>query len=206
MTLGELAAMLNAERGIGARLTVIPMQNYRRRMWYDETGLVWTNPSPNLRSTDEATLYAAVGMIEGANVSVGRGTPSPFEVVGAPWLDGDRLTRYLRDRGIAGVHFEPAEFRPDADRYARQICRGVRIMVTDRARFDAAALGLELAAALHRLYPDRFELDATRQLVGSPVVFEALKSGTDPRGLPALWRSDLHAFNAIRAKYLLYPY
>jgi len=206
MTLGELAAMLNSERGIGARLTVIPMRNYHRRMWYDETGLVWTNPSPNLRSTDEATLYAAVGLIEGANVSVGRGTPSPFEVVGAPWLDGDHLTHYLLDRGIAGVHFEPVEFRPDADRYSGQLCRGVRIKVTDRARFDAASLGLELAAALHRLYPERFELDATRQLVGSPVVFEALKSGTDPRGLPALWRSKLHAFNAIRAKYLLYPY
>lgn len=206
MTIGELARMLNAERGIGARLTVVPMGNYRRRLWYDETGLAWINPSPNLRSVDEATLYAGVGLIEGANVSVGRGTPSPFEVVGAPWLEADRFASYLASRGIAGIHVEPAEFTPEADRYAGQLCRGVRLKLTDRTRFDAAALGLELAAALHRLYPEKFTLDATRSLIGSPAVFDALKSGTDPRDLPALWKSELRAFRAVRAKYLLYPY
>lgn len=206
MTIGELARMFNAELGIGAKLTVVPMQSYARRLWYDETGLAWANPSPNLRSVDEATLYAGVGLIEGANVSVGRGTPSPFELVGAPWIDGARLAGYLHDRGIAGVRFESVEFTPEADVFARQTCRGVRIVLTDRAHLDAAALGLELAAALHRLYPDQFRLEGTRQLIGSPAVFEALKSGTDPRELPALWKNELRAFRAVRAKYLLYPY
>lgn len=206
MTLGELAAMFNTELAIGARLSVIPMQNYGRSMWYDETRLAWTSPSPNLKSINEATLYAGVGLIEGANVSVGRGTPSPFEVVGAPWLNGDRLTHYLRSRRIAGVEFKPTQFTPDSDRYVGQICHGIGITLTDRAQFNAAALGLELAAALHRLYPERFDLDATRQLIGAPIVFEALKAGRDPRELPALWKSELDSFRAVRAKYLLYTY
>ncbi len=206
MTIGELARMFNGELGIGARLTVVPMQGYRRRLWYDETGLTWASPSPNLRSIGETTLYAGIGLIEGANVSVGRGTATPFELVGAPWLDGHRLASYLQDRGVAGVSFEPAEFTPETDRYAGQICRGVRVMLTDRTRLDAAALGLEFAAALHRLYSGKFDLAATRQLVGSPTVFDALKSGADPRELPALWKSELRAFRAVRAKYLLYPY
>ena len=206
MTIGELARMFNAELGIGARLTVVPMQDYRRRLWYDETGLTWVDPSPNLRSVGEASLYAGVGLIEGANVSVGRGTASPFELVGAPWINGEYLATYLASRGIAGVHFERVEFTPEGDRYAGHLCRGVRIMLTDRAHFDAATLGLELAAALHRLYPERFELDATRGLVGSQVVFDALKSGTDPRDLYPLWKAQLRGFLAVRAKYLLYPY
>ena len=204
MTIGELARMFNAE--LGARLTVIPMENYRRRLWYDETGLTWVSPSPNLRTVDEAGLYAGVGVIEGANISVGRGTASPFELVGAPWLDGERLASYLATRGIAGVRFERAEFTPEADRYAGQLCRGARLTLTDRAHFDAAMLGLELAAALHRLYPERFELNATRQLIGSQTVFDALKSGSDPRDLYPLWKAQLRAFRAVRAKYLLYPY
>ncbi len=206
MTLGELATMFNAERNIGAKLTVIAMQNYGRHMWFDETGLDWANPSPNLRSVVEATLYPGVGMIEGANVSVGRGTASPFEVVGAPWIDGRRLARYLQRRRIAGVRFARARFQPDSDRYAGETCDGVRISLTDRTRLDAAALGLELAAALHRLFPDRFAIDATRELIGSPPVFDALKSGQDPRALVALWMPDLDKFRALRAKYLLYTY
>ena len=119
MTLGELARLFNGEERIGAHLTVIPMQGYQRRMRDDQTGLAWINPSPNLRSVDEATLYAGVGLIEGANVSVGRGTSSPFELIGAPWIDGTDLAHYLIRRGICGVLFEATRFTPDADRYAR---------------------------------------------------------------------------------------
>jgi uncharacterized protein YbbC (DUF1343 family) len=206
MTIGELAGMFNAELGIGARLTVVPMRNYRRRLWYDETGLTWISPSPNLRTVDEAGLYAGVGLIEGANVSVGRGTASPFELIGAPWINEEYLASYLAGRGIVGVHFDRVEFTPEVDRYAGHLCRGVRLSLTDRAHFDAAALGLELAAALHRLYPDRFDLNATRQLIGSQAVFDAVKSGADPRELYPLWKAQLRAFRAVRAKYLLYPY
>jgi uncharacterized protein YbbC (DUF1343 family) len=206
MTLGELAAMFNAELGIGAQLSIIPMQNYGRSMWYDYTGLAWRSPSPNLKSIDAATLYAGVGLVEGANVSVGRGTDSPFGLIGAPWLDAGLLTRYLRKRTIAGIRFEPARFTPAIDRYAGQICNGTRIVLTDRARFDAAALGLELISALHQLYPKRFDINATRQLVGSESVFNALKVGSDPREMPALWKAELDSFGTVRAKYLLYSY
>jgi uncharacterized protein YbbC (DUF1343 family) len=204
MTLGELATMFNVEGAIGARLTVVPMRGYRRDMWFDETGLAWTPPSPNLRSGVEAILYPGVGLVEGANVSVGRGTPTPFELVGAPWIDGKRLADYLHGRAIAGLRIEPAEFTPEADLYAGQPCNGARLTLTNHWRYDAASLGLELAAALAALYPDHFDLEGTRQLIGSHRVFAALKSGTDPRDLAKLWQPDLTAFRAIRAKYLIY--
>lgn len=205
MTLGELAMLFNAEQRIGARLTVVPMAGYRRSMWYDQTGLRWVNPSPNLRSVDEATLYPGVGLVEGANVSVGRGTSTPFELIGAPWVDGARLAAYLTRRDIGGVRFEPTNFTPDADRYAGRDCQGVHITLTDRANLDVARLGVELAAAFHRLYPGQFRLDAILPLIGSSKVLAALASGADPRTLSSLWHSELSAFEIVRAKYLLYP-
>jgi uncharacterized protein YbbC (DUF1343 family) len=205
MTLGELALLFNAEQRIGARLTVVPMAGYRRSMWYDQTGLSWVNPSPNLRSVDEATLYPGVGLIEGANVSVGRGTSTPFEIIGAPWVDGARLAAYLTRRNIGGVRFEPTNFTPAADRYAGRDCQGVHITLTDRANLDVARLGIELAAAFHRLYPAQFRLDATLSLIGSSKVLAALASGADPRTVFGLWHSELSAFEVVRAKYLLYP-
>lgn len=205
MTLGELARLYNGERQIGARLTVIPMQRYERAMWYDQTGLAWVHPSPNLRSVDEATLYAGVGLIEGANVSVGRGTSSPFELLGAPWIDGPGLTRYLTQRGVRGVRFEPVQFTPDADRYADLMCHGVRIILTDRTALDVARLGLELAAALYRLYPTRFRLNATLSLMGSRKVLAAIASGVDPQDVISSWHTELSAFENVRLRYLLYP-
>ena len=205
MTLGELARLFNAEQRIGAQLAVVPMAGYQRSMWYDQTGLAWINPSPNLRSVNEATLYPGVGMIEGANVSVGRGTSVPFELIGAPWVDGARLAGYLTQRHIGGVRFEPTDFTPDADRYVGRDCHGVRITLTDRAQLDVALLGVELAAALHHLYPTQFQLEATRSLIGSDKVLTAIASGTDPRTVSALWHGELSAFAAVRAKYLLYP-
>jgi uncharacterized protein YbbC (DUF1343 family)/CubicO group peptidase (beta-lactamase class C family) len=205
MTLGELATLFNAEYRIGAKLTVIPMRGYRRRMWYDETGLPWVNPSPNLRSVDEATLYGGVGLIEGANISVGRGTASPFELVGAPWIDGATFTHYLTHRGIRGVRFEPVQFIPGADRYAALTCQGVRVILTDRANLDLALLGLELAAALYRLYPSQFRLEATLPLIGSRKVLTAIASDVDPRDVMTSWQTELTTFENLRLKYLLYP-
>jgi uncharacterized protein YbbC (DUF1343 family) len=204
MTLGEMESMFNTEGAIHAKLTVVPMQGYRRGMWFDQTGLSWVAPSPNLRTPDEATLYSGVGIVEGANVSVGRGTSTPFELAGAPWIDGKVLADYLFARAIPGLRIEPADFTPTGDIYAGKDCHGVRLTLTDRARYDAASLGLELAAALEKLYPDRFDIDGSRQLIGSVRVFSALKAGIDPRYLPALWRSDLEAFRETRAKYLIY--
>jgi uncharacterized protein YbbC (DUF1343 family) len=204
MTLGELAAMFNAEDGIGARLTVIPMQGYRRDLWYDQTGLAWVAPSPNLRSPLAAILYAGVGMIEGANVSVGRGTPTPFELLGAPWINGKALAETLNRRAVPGVRFRATRFRPTLDPYRGRLCQGVRIILADRTGFDAGRLGLELAQSLYRLHSDRFDLAATASLIGSDSLVSAVASGASPQRLEAEWQPDLRAFGVLRDKYLLY--
>ena len=204
MTVGELAHLFNKERAIGAKLHVVPMQGYSREAWFDQTGLGWVNPSPNLRSLTQAILYPGVGMIESANVSVGRGTDTPFEIIGAPWIDRDRLARYLSGRRLAGIVFEPVSFTPNASPYAHQRCGGVRFKVTDRAALDVAALGVELAAALYRLYPGKFLIDKTVGMVGSRQVIRAIKNGDDPRAIEGRWQPGLEAFGRLRARYLLY--
>jgi uncharacterized protein YbbC (DUF1343 family)/CubicO group peptidase (beta-lactamase class C family) len=204
MTPGELAQLFNRECHIGVRLQVVPLKGYRRENWFDETGLPWVNPSPNLRSLTQATLYAAVGLVESANVSVGRGTPTPFEVVGAPWISGPRLASYLNGRHIPGVAFEPVVFVPHADRCEGRGCQGVRLKLTDRNALDGPALGVELAAALYRLYPGEFQIDRILGMLGSREVLGALKRGVDPREIKRRWEQDLERFRRQRARYLLY--
>jgi uncharacterized protein YbbC (DUF1343 family)/CubicO group peptidase (beta-lactamase class C family) len=204
MTVGELAQLFNKEKAIGAKLHVVAMEGYRRETWFDKTGLKWVNPSPNLRSLTETIFYPGVGQIESANVSVGRGTATPFEVVGAPWISGDRLARYLRERRLAGVGFESVSFVPGASPYAHQRCGGVRLRLTDRDALDTAALGVELAAALYRLYPGQFQIDRTVSMIGSRQVLQAIKQGDDPRDIQRQWQPGLDNFSRLRAKYLLY--
>ena len=138
------------------------MTGYRRDSWLDETGLKWVNPSPNLRSITEAALYPGVAMVEGANVSVGRGTSTPFELLGAPWVRGRELADYLNRRNIDGVQFLPVEFTPESSLYKGRTCRGTRILLKDRGTLDSALLGIEIASALHRLFPRDFKIDGTR--------------------------------------------
>ncbi len=171
MTIGELARMYNAERQINATLTVIPMKDWRRGDWFDSTGEIWVNPSPNLRSLEAAMLYPGVALIEGTNVSVGRGTDSPFELVGAPWVDAKEMAGYLNAREIAGVRFVPTTFTPTAGMYPRQLCYGVHIVITDRETLDAPELGIELAAALHKLSPLGFDLPAMKRLLVNQAVY-----------------------------------
>ncbi len=204
MTIGELARMFNAENQIGARLHVIPMRGYRRADWYDDTGLRWIDPSPNLRSLAEAALYPGVALAEGANVSVGRGTAMPFEVVGAPWIDSRKLAQYLEREQIPGVSFEPADFMPEAEPYKDQRCHGVRIELIDRDKLDSPALGIELISALLRLYPAKFRVDQTLGLIGSRRVLDAVKRGDDPKTIAREWNRRLTAFRSMRAEYLLY--
>jgi uncharacterized protein YbbC (DUF1343 family)/CubicO group peptidase (beta-lactamase class C family) len=204
MTAGELAQLFNCEKRIGVKLQVVPMAGYHRDLWFDQTGLPWINPSPNLRSLTQAILYPAVGMVESANVSVGRGTPTPFEVMGAPWISGQRLAEHLNRRQVGGIAFEPVVFTPTASPYHHQRCEGVRLRVTNRAALDSPVLGVELAAALHRLYPGRFQFGGTLGMVGSREVIQAIKSGVDPREIRQQWMARLHNFNRVRAKYLLY--
>ena len=204
MTPGELARLFNGERGIGAKLHVVPMQGYHREAWFDETGLPWVSPSPNLRSLTQAILYSGVGLVESANVSVGRGTATPFEVIGAPWVAGDRLARYLNGRQLPGIAFEPVAFVPNASPYRGQRCQGVRLRLVDRQALDAPDLGVEIASALYRLYPGEFQLDLTLSMVGSRQVLQALKRGDDPREIQRRWQPGLAAFSRRRAPYLLY--
>lgn len=204
MTIGELAKMYNAERGINARLTVVPVEGWQRGDWYDSTGMLWINPSPNMRSLTEATLYPGVGMIEGTNVSVGRGTNTPFELVGAPWIKPLELAKYLNARGISGVRFVPVTFRPSESKYANENCGGVNIVLLDRNFFDAPELGLELASALHKLYPSEYKMDRLNWLLVNQSAFEAVSAGHDPRRISQDWGDALDRFETIRKKYLIY--
>lgn len=204
MTIGELAEMYNGQEHLGANLHVIKMQGWERTDWFDETGLTWKNPSPNLRSMTESILYPGVGMIEYANISVGRGTDTPFELVGAPWINGKWLAVYLNARDIQGVRFVPVNFTPKSSKFAGQVCHGVQIFLVDRQALDSPELGVELASALHQLYPKKFELDKTLPLVGSKWVLDDIKNNIDPRRIQYLWQAPLMKFRKIRAKYLLY--
>jgi len=204
MTMGELAKMFNAERGINAKLTVVPMDGWQRGDWFDSTGLDWVNPSPNLRSMTEAALYPGVALIEGTNVSVGRGTDTPFELIGAPWIKGRELAAYLNTRGIAGVRFVAVTFTPTGSTFNGQSCQGVNIILTDRNGFDAPELGMELAAALHKLYAANFKIERMNDLLMNDSAFEALVAGQDPRRIAQEWQEGLEKFSKVREKYLIY--
>jgi uncharacterized protein YbbC (DUF1343 family) len=204
LTLGELATMFNAENKIGADLHVVKMRGWRHAMWFDGTGLSWTNPSPNLRTPGAAILYPGVALIEQTNVSVGRGTPTPFELVGAPWIDGAALAAYLQRRGIAGVRFEPAAFTPSSDRYAGKRCQGIHIVLSDRTAVDAPRLGVELAVALRHLHPNTFAVRDMLALLGSRQTLAAIEAGEDPGLITRRWQTGLEAFTTMRARYLLY--
>ena len=204
MTIGELAKLFNAEKGINARLTVVPLDGWLRGDWYDSTGLAWVNPSPNLRSLTEATLYPGVAMVEGANVSVGRGTDTPFEMLGAPWINGKELSAYLNARTISGVRFVPVTFTPSASTHSGRKCEGVNLVLTDRNGFDAPELGIELGAALHKLYPQPFEMEKMKDLLVDQSVYDALAQGQDPRRIADDWQEALQGFLQLRQKYLIY--
>jgi uncharacterized protein YbbC (DUF1343 family) len=204
MTIGELARLFNAEKNLGTKLHVITMRRYGRAMWFDQTGFAWVAPSPNLRRLEQAILYPGVGMIEGANVSVGRGTETPFEVVGAPWIDGKALASQLNGRGLAGVRFEAATFTPSESAYAGQRCGGIRLTITDRNQLDTPLLGIELMSALYRLHGDQFQVGRTLGMIGSRTSLDAVKAQTDPREIARSWAPALDDFRARREPYLLY--
>lgn len=207
MTLGELAGMFNAEGRIGARLTVIRMTGWRRGDWYDDTGLLWINPSPNLRSVTQATAYAGTALLEGTNVNVKGPGEAPFLRFGAPWIDGVQLAAYLNARAIPGVSFLAVRYLVAGDRlypFAGQRVGGVEIVLRDRTRLDAPALGVEVVAALWKLYRTTFQIDHVERLLHNHAVFDRIKAGDDPRAVVASWQADLARFKAQRARYLLY--
>jgi uncharacterized protein YbbC (DUF1343 family) len=204
MTIGELARFYNSERGINSRLTVVPMEGWQRGDWLDSTGVLWVNPSPNMRNLTEAVLYPGLGILESTNISVGRGTDTPFELLGAPWVKPVELAAYLNARAISGVRFVPTEFTPNANVYLQKKCGGVNIIVTDRNALDAPELGIEIASALHSLYPQQFEMKNLDNLMLNDATVKAISAGQDPRRVWMDWVNEIDNFKLIRAKYLLY--
>lgn len=204
MTVGELARLFNVERRIGAGLIVVPCEGWRRTMWWDETGLIWVNPSPNMRSLTQATLYPGIGLLETTNLSVGRGTDTPFEVIGAPWIEPRRLSADLNGRGLPGVRFIPIRFSPRASVYQGTPCGGVNIVITHRERFQPLRTGLEIAASLLRLYPDVWKAQAYDRLLVSRDTLAALRRGAGWEEMERLWRPQRERFGRIRRQYLLY--
>ncbi|HEX4311619.1 MAG TPA: serine hydrolase [Acidobacteriaceae bacterium] len=205
MTLGELARYDTQQLRLHIPLTVVAVQGWRLGEWQDATGLTWVNPSPNLRSMEEAALYPGVGLIETTNISVGRGTDTPFEIVGAPWMDADGLKQFLDRRHVPGVTFAPADFTPQKPYpYGGEVCHGVRITAADRDALDAPELGIELASAFHQLYPRQFQLQKMNTLLANRSVLDAIAADQDPRRIAEGWRAALMAFGEKRNRALIY--
>jgi uncharacterized protein YbbC (DUF1343 family) len=215
LTIGELARYANREHGIGCDLTVVPMRGWRRAMLWEDTGLPWVPPSPNMPTPDTARVYPGGCLIEGTNLSEGRGTTRPFELVGAPWLDSERLARDLGRERLPGVRFRPCRFTPTFQKHAERPCAGVQVHVTDRASFDAFLCYLLVIFHARRQDPSRFawrdppyEYEQVKRpidiLCGSDRERRAIESGVSPRRLVGAWREETAAFRRRRARHLLY--
>jgi SSS family transporter len=221
LTLGELARYINGENRhpaatspnvqlpLNATLTVVPMEHWTRSQFFDDTGLPWTNPSPNLRSLTAAILYPGIALLDSTNVSVGRGTDKPFEQIGAPYLDAPALAAYLTKRNIPGVAFAPTTFAvsEDENHYPShgKTIPGIALTLTDRNALDSPELGIEIVSALQRFYPTQFNLAKTDPLIVSVNTMLSLKNNEDPRSISASWKPDLDAFRQRRQAYFLYP-
>jgi uncharacterized protein YbbC (DUF1343 family)/CubicO group peptidase (beta-lactamase class C family) len=204
MTVGELAKMMNVEGKINADLQVVKMENWQRSMWFDQTNQTWINPSPNMRSLTQATLYGGIGLLETTNLSVGRGTDTPFEIIGSPWIDGQKLAEYLNNRNIAGVRFIPIKFKPNASVFKDENCNGIYIVIVDRQIFKPIRTGLEIAVALRKLYPNDWQVDKYNRLLVNNEIFEKVKIAESPENLEKLYQTNLDEFKKRRASFLLY--
>ncbi|MCM3869502.1 MAG: DUF1343 domain-containing protein [Pyrinomonadaceae bacterium] len=204
MTIGELAQLFNQDRKINCDLRVIKMEGWQRAMWFDATNLTWVNPSPNMRSLTEATLYPGVGLLETTNVSVGRGTDTPFELIGAPWIVGQELAAALNQRRLPGVRFVPVRFKPAASVYKGEECQGLNVVITDRATFRPVPTGIEIAVALRRLYPEQWKVDSYGRLLVNAATLERVKRGEAPEEIVRSWTTGLDEFRRRRAQVLLY--
>ncbi len=204
MTAGELARMFNAELKLDLELTVVAVDGWRRRDFFDATGLVWTNPSPNMRSLTQALLYPGIGLIETTNVSVGRGTDTPFEVIGAPWIEPLTLARELNAADLPGIRFVPIRFTPDDSKFKDQLCGSVNFIVTNRDEFEPLATGLTVAVTLRRLYPDDWDTASLNRLLGNAEARDAILAGKSVDEIRDGYEAGLQSFKKRRSAYLLY--
>jgi uncharacterized protein YbbC (DUF1343 family) len=204
MTVGEMARFFNDQKQIGCDLTVVELRNWKRAMWWDETGLTWVNPSPNMRNPTQALLYTAIGTLEGSNISVGRGTDQPFEVFGAPWIDGQKLARALNGAEMPGLRFVPIEFTPSSSKFKDKVCKGVYIIVTDRTIVEPARASVIIAWNLRNLFGDAFEIQKISKLLANAQTLKAIQEVEDPQEIPGMWKEGLDEFKKAREKYLIY--
>jgi uncharacterized protein YbbC (DUF1343 family) len=195
---------MDAEDHLGLDLEVVPMRGWRRDETYDQTGLPWVSPSPNLRSVDEELLYPGVGLLEGTNLSVGRGTSTPFEVIGAPWVDSRAVVAALGRERVPGVRFEETRFTPDASTYRGEECSGVKIAIDDRGVFEPVRTGLALARTLAALYPKEWHVGDVGKLLQDARILDSLRAGAPLDDLAAEADADVATWRAKRDKYLLY--
>jgi uncharacterized protein YbbC (DUF1343 family) len=215
MTIGELARLFNDHFGLAAAVDVVPMEGWQRSMYFDDTGLPWVLPSPNIPTLDTAIVYPGAVLFEGTIISEGRGTTRPFELIGAPWIDGERLADEMNAKRLPGAQFRPIVFEPTFHKHAKETCGGCQVHVTDRRSFAPVRAGVELIAALRRQAPDRFawrnppyEYEHDKWpidiLYGSDRLRTTIDAGGDPGVLAAEWRRDEDAFRALRQPFLLY--
>ena len=204
LTIGELAQLLNIENKIGADLHVIQMKNWHRNYFFESTGIRWVPPSPNLRTTKGAILYPGLEILQNAGVSVGRGTQTPFEIFGAPWMNGEEVASALNTKHLPGLRFSSELLIPVSGLYQGQRCGGVTIKIGEKSAVRSMRMGLEIAAVLKKLYPDKVDLAKTITLLGNAATVEELKEGVPPEKIVADWHDDLAKFETIRRKYLLY--
>ena len=206
MTIGELAELFNHRFHIGADLTVVKMRGWKRSMYYDDTPLQFVMPSPNMPTETTALVYPGMGLVEGTNVSEGRGTTRPFELTGAPWIDAGKLARVLNDKHLPGVRFRPVHFTPTFSKYEGKPCNGVQVHVMDRDTFDPVVVGLTVIETIHDLYPNQFAFNASDfdRLVGNDWVRQDIEEGVPVSEMRQRWQADLSQFEKIRQKYLLY--
>lgn len=205
MTAGELMRMFAGERGIRCETSVIACEGWTRSDLFHETGLTWTDPSPNMRSLTEALLYPGIGLLETTNVSVGRGTDTPFERIGAPWCDGPRLAARLREQGLKGVAFVPIYFTPTASKFEGKRCSGVQIAITDWSVFEPVLTGITIACALRDLFAADWKTDKLDTLWKHQASLSAFSTGADARAIEKTWAKELELFRLRRKPFLLYP-
>jgi uncharacterized protein YbbC (DUF1343 family) len=204
LTIGELAQLFNAENHIACDLHVVAMKNWHRNYFFESTGVRWVPPSPNLRTQKGAVLYPGLEILQNAGVSVGRGTETPFEEFGAPWMKGEEVAAALNNRHLAGLHFVNLPFIPVTGLYSGQRCGGVGVRIIDRQAVRSMQMGMEIAAVLKKLYPDKFDVAKLIQLVGNDKTIQQLQDGVPPEQIVASWQPDLKNFDAMRKKYFLY--
>ena len=205
MTPGELALLFKADEKMQLNLNIIKMEGWKREMWFDETELPWLNPSPNIRNMNQASLYPGLGLFERLNVANKRGLPSPFEMIGAPWINAYDFVNSLNKYNLPGVNFTPIKFFPEEHKYSNELCEGIYITITDREKLEPVKLGFIIIITLYKMYPLEFDIDKLWHITRSKGLIQKIKNDSSITELIKDWNNDLDIFRNKRGQYLLYP-